>query len=112
MIKRTILHRGTVAGHMVRFSRDGDAEITYWIDREVWGLGIATTALGLFLGEVTERPLLARVAADNAGSTRVLEKCGFVRTRSERGYANARCEEIEEYVYLLQTSRTESSLKS
>jgi RimJ/RimL family protein N-acetyltransferase len=41
------------------------------------------------------------VAADNSGSIRVLEKNGFKRTGTERGYANARGREIEEFVYQL-----------
>ena len=53
------------------------------------------------LGVVTERPLHARAAADNAGSIRVLEKCGFVVTGSGRGFANARGEEIDEVLLAL-----------
>jgi RimJ/RimL family protein N-acetyltransferase len=33
---------------------------------------------------VTERPLYAHVAKHNAGSIRVLEKCGFCVEREER----------------------------
>jgi RimJ/RimL family protein N-acetyltransferase len=53
------------------------------------------------LGVVPDRPLYARAAADNAGSVRVLEKCGFVLTGHERGFANARGEEIDEVVLTL-----------
>ena len=46
-----------------------------------WGRGVATRALAAFLGEAeTTRPLFAGVVAHNAGSMRVLEKCGFSRT--------------------------------
>ena len=38
----------------------------------------------MLLREVTERPLYARVATSNAGSIRVLEKCGFTTIGSER----------------------------
>ena len=47
------------------------------------------------------RPLYGRAAADNLGSLRVLEKCGFVRVGSERGFASARGEEIEEVILRL-----------
>jgi RimJ/RimL family protein N-acetyltransferase len=53
------------------------------------------------LAEEPERPLHARVAADNPASRRVLEKCGFVVSGHDRGFANARGEEIDELVLTL-----------
>lgn len=50
---------------------------------------------------MTTRPLHARAAADNAGSVRVLEKCGFTVTGTDRGYANARGAEIDEVLLTL-----------
>jgi RimJ/RimL family protein N-acetyltransferase len=47
------------------------------------------------------RPLGARVAFDNFGSQRVLEKNGFIRIGSDSGFANARQAEIEEFIYQL-----------
>ncbi len=44
-------------------------------------------------------PMYGRVAFDNYGFQRVLEKCGFVKIGKENGFANARQSEIEEYVY-------------
>jgi RimJ/RimL family protein N-acetyltransferase len=44
------------------------------------------------------RPLHARVAYDNVASRRVLEKCGFRVIATERGFAEARSGEIEEFV--------------
>jgi RimJ/RimL family protein N-acetyltransferase len=55
----------------------------------------------MFLEQVSERPLFARVAVDNLGSIRVLEKCGFRLIDIEREFANARGEEINEAVYRL-----------
>jgi RimJ/RimL family protein N-acetyltransferase len=75
--------------------------VSYWLGKEYWGKGIATEALGLFLGIIEERPLYARAAKDNAASIRVLEKCGFVISGCERGFANARGEEIDEVVLVL-----------
>jgi RimJ/RimL family protein N-acetyltransferase len=40
---------------------------------------VATAALTEYLQLETVRPLYAHVAAHNAGSIRVLEKCGFGR---------------------------------
>jgi RimJ/RimL family protein N-acetyltransferase len=44
------------------------------------------------------RPIYARVAKDNVASLRVLEKCGFTITGQAKGFANARGEEIEEWI--------------
>jgi RimJ/RimL family protein N-acetyltransferase len=76
---RTIVVDGEVAGHVVGFLRDGvgDVEVGYWIAREFWGRGVATAALEQFLALESRRPLIARTAAHNTASRRVLEKCGF-----------------------------------
>ena len=47
------------------------------------------------------RPLHASAAFDNAGSMRVLEKCGFQKVGLERAFANARGAVIEEVVFVL-----------
>lgn len=90
-----------IVGSVAKFMMEGEAEITYWIDRKYWGKGIATKALTELLKQVTNRPIYGRVAFDNYGSQKVLEKCGFVKTGTDKGFANARQEEIEEYIYKL-----------
>lgn len=100
-VLRTVLVDGDVVGSAAVYGEPGEREVTYWIDRAYWGKGIATAALRDLLAEVPERPLHARVAADNAGSRRVLEKCGFVVTGDDRGFANARGEEIDEFLLTL-----------
>ena len=101
IIPRTILYGGQVAGHIVKFEQFGESEISYWIGREFWGQGVATRALALFLDVVRERPLFARAAKDNIASLRVLHKNGFTIIGEGRGYANARGQEIEEYILKL-----------
>lgn len=96
---RTVRVDGEIVGSIARFFIENDAEITYWIDRRFWGRGIATAALRDFLKIETIRPIRARVAFDNHGSRRVLEKNGFVRTGEATGFANARQAEIVEYTY-------------
>ena len=54
-----------------------------------------------FLKMEKARPIFGHVAFDNYGSQRVLEKCGFVKVGSDRGFANARQAEIEEFIYKL-----------
>ena len=98
---RSIEVDGALAGNIASFDMMGDREVTYWIDRSVWGRGVATEALRQFLDVEAVRPLHGRVAADNTGSRRVLEKCGFVKVAEERGFATARDEEIDELVLRL-----------
>ncbi|WP_374165258.1 GNAT family N-acetyltransferase [Arcticibacter sp. MXS-1] len=98
---QTILLGDRIVGSIARFVMEGDTEITYWIDRQSWGKGIATEALSQFLTIESTRPLFARVAFDNFGSQKVLKKCGFVKVGSDKGFANARNAEIEEYIYKL-----------
>lgn len=90
-----------IVGSVSKFVIENDAEITYWIDRKFWGKGIATEALNDFLKMEPIRPIYGRVAFDNFGSQKVLEKCGFVKVGSDKGFANARQQEIEEYIYKL-----------
>jgi RimJ/RimL family protein N-acetyltransferase len=98
---RAITWKGDLVGSISSFVLDGQTEITYWIDRAVWGRGITTQALRLFLEVVRVRPLHARAASDNAGSLRVLEKAGFQVVGTERSYATARGAEIEETILSL-----------
>ena len=98
---QTIRIGDAIVGHVAKFVLHGDTEITYWIDRSYWGQGIATQALSAFLLIETDRPVFARVAFDHVASQRVLEKCGFLKIASDRGFANARQQEIVEWIYRL-----------
>jgi RimJ/RimL family protein N-acetyltransferase len=95
---RTILYQGRIAGHILSHAWFGDPEVSYWLGREFWGKGIASRALEEFLGVIEQRPLYARVAKDNVASLRVLEKCGFKVSGEDRGFSNARGQEVEEYI--------------
>jgi RimJ/RimL family protein N-acetyltransferase len=99
---RTILLNNAIVGSIAKFIMHGDAEITYWIDKSFWGRGIATAALEIFLKIENARPIFGRTAFDNFGSQKVLEKCGFVKTGTDKGFANARKIEIEEFIYKLE----------
>ncbi|MEZ0607699.1 GNAT family N-acetyltransferase [Fibrella sp. WM1] len=96
---RTIRVNDVIVGSIAKFVIDGDAELTYWIDKQYWGQGVATAALSKFLAIEPSRPIQARTAFDNYGSQRVLEKCGFIKIGTDRGFANARQAEIEEFIY-------------
>jgi RimJ/RimL family protein N-acetyltransferase len=98
---QTILLDNIIVGSISKFVMEGDAEITYWINRKFWGQGIATKALKIFLDIEKTRPIFGRVAFDNFGSQKVLEKCGFIKIGSGYGFANARQADIEEFIYKL-----------
>ncbi len=72
-----IVLEDVLVGHVSSFQMDGLDSVGYWVAKEYWGRGVATSALGLMLERVVVRPLHARVARHNVGSIRVLEKCGF-----------------------------------
>jgi RimJ/RimL family protein N-acetyltransferase len=99
--QRAITSEGDLVGSVASFVVDGLTEVTYWVDRAVWGRGIASRALALFLDVVRTRPLYARSASDNAGSLRVLEKSGFRVIDSEVSFAPARGADIEETILRL-----------
>lgn len=98
---QTIIIDNIIVGSIAKFVMEGDTEITYWIDRKFWGQGIATKVLNEFLVIETTRPVFGRVAFDNFGSQKVLEKCGFIKIGNDKGFANARQKEIEEFIYKL-----------
>jgi RimJ/RimL family protein N-acetyltransferase len=102
VLNKTIMVDGQVVGSVAKFEMYGDTEVTYWISKDYWGKGIVTQALAQFLNIVTVRPIFGRAAKDNLGSIRVLEKCGFKITGHDKGFANARGEEIEEVVMTLE----------
>jgi RimJ/RimL family protein N-acetyltransferase len=102
-IIQTIIFNGQVVGSVSSYEDEGKPEVTYWLGKEYWGTGIATSALKQFLAQKNQiRPIYARVAKDNLGSRRVLEKCGFRIIGESKGFANARGQEIEELLLELQ----------
>jgi RimJ/RimL family protein N-acetyltransferase len=101
VIVRTVLADGQVAGHAAVYGPADEREVTYWVDRAYWGRGVATATLAALLSLESTRPLHAHAAADNAGSIRVLEKCGFAISGRGRTFARARGEEIDEVALTL-----------
>ncbi|MEU7997210.1 GNAT family N-acetyltransferase [Micromonospora sp. NPDC049060] len=97
-VPRTVVVGDEVVGHVVAFPADGRTEVSYWINPRRWGRGHATAALAALLRELPQRPVHARAAKDNRASLAVLRKCGFVVIGEDRGYANGRGTEVEEWV--------------
>ena len=98
---RTILYGGQVAGNVLCFKPEDKTEVGYWLGRPYWGKGIATQALRLFLELISLRPLYAHVAQHNAGSRRVLEKCGFKLVGEDLSPFRLGDEDITEWVFRL-----------
>lgn len=105
---RTILLDGAVAGHIGSWTSGPERLVGYWIGREYWGRGVATAALSLFLRELPTRPLVARVAQHNAGSIRVLRKCGFVAVGDDT-FTGPDGRPVSEIVFKLHASRAYAS---
>lgn len=101
VIMQIILYDGQVAGSVLSYEDSDRREVSYWLGKEFWGKGIATQALAAYLVLVKARPIYARAARDNIASLRVLEKCGFTICGEDRGFANARGVEVEEFVLVL-----------
>jgi RimJ/RimL family protein N-acetyltransferase len=99
-VVRTIEVDGEVAGNIGSWEQDGRRLVGYWIGRDFWGRGIATSALSELAGELG-RPLHAWVASSNLGSIRVLEKCGFVQVGSHAEHNKRFGEVVEELLFEL-----------
>lgn len=80
VIARTIVFDSEAVGFINVFQIADDWFVGYWIDRAYWGKGIATRGLAAILEIADVRPMRARVATENIGSIRALERCGFVQT--------------------------------
>ncbi|MGB3185653.1 MAG: GNAT family N-acetyltransferase [Ornithinimicrobium sp.] len=99
--KRAIEESGTFAGMIASFTIESDRELTYWVDPQRWGRGIASEAVRLFIELETQRPLHARTAAQNRGSVTVLERNGFVKIGKETSWADGAAKEVLEHIYRL-----------
>ncbi|MGL4800170.1 MAG: GNAT family N-acetyltransferase [Cellulosilyticaceae bacterium] len=83
---RVIYVEGRYVGDVWCYGIDEDngkfAMLSYALfDKDIWGKGIATTAVGMFVDEVFERYKIDKIGAftysSNEASIRVLEKQGF-----------------------------------
>lgn len=92
---------GVFAGYALSFLMNGERQVGYWIVRDLWGRGIASSALSAVLRELPERPLWGSTVSDNLGSQRVLQNAGFVFDHVERTHAPRRNAEVDEHVFRL-----------
>lgn len=101
IINQTIVYNGEIAGIVALFEMFGHQQIGYWVDKPLWGKGIATRAVALFLEHIPQRPLYAHAAKDNLGSLRVLEKNGFVVIDEHNEFSERRGKDVVECVLRL-----------
>jgi RimJ/RimL family protein N-acetyltransferase len=99
--KRAVVFDGQVAGNIVKFTQDAKPMVGYWLGREFWGKGIATSALSQFLEIFDERPVFANVASRNIASIRVLKKCGFSVCGNAKTVEDDAVEVIDEFILKL-----------
>jgi RimJ/RimL family protein N-acetyltransferase len=92
---------GAFVGVVASFTRDGDREVTYWIDPVRWGEGLASAALAELLRIDTTRPMFGRVAEHNIGSAKVLTRAGFTKIGVEKSFADGIGRDVVEHVYKL-----------
>ena len=101
VVQKAILIGNVLAGCIVCFRQDGFDYVGFWLGKEFWGNGIASTALQLLLKEIKSRPLYARVATSNGASLRVLQKSGFVVESVQISPGDERYQECEEALLIL-----------
>src|SRR5436309_15573532 len=58
VIVKTIVFEDNVVASVPKFvaTEFGKPDVTYWIGKEYWGMGLATKALSKYLSEIRERP--------------------------------------------------------
>lgn len=98
---RSVFLQDKLAGYIARFEQEALPSVSYWFGREFWGQGLARATLSLFLENVAERPLYARVASSNEPSLKVLGANGFNQIGTSSYFSEAVGREIEEVILRL-----------
>jgi len=81
--------------------QSGGFEVGYWVGKDFWGRGVCTEALKRLIssdGFPVQDDIFAKVMAQNIGSQRVLEKCGFLFLEKGTILKNKRKIEAKFYV--------------
>lgn len=89
---------GEVLGHIIGFPSTAEFRVSYWVDRDQWGKGVATSALRQFLAEVQRRPIYARAPKHNEPAVKVLKNNGFHLVGEESGYVPERGRVVDELI--------------
>lgn len=97
----TIDDDGQAVGALICSHLDDVPQLSFWMSRSHWGQGLTTAAVDEFLDSFEPRPIQAYVPADNAGTQKVLLRCGFEKIGEEKSFSNARAEVISEHILQL-----------
>lgn len=98
---RSVIFGNELAGYVAKFTQMDVPSVSYWFARRFWGQGLARQALKLFLEQVPDRPLYARVASGNAASLRVLASNGFNPMGKDCYFSDALGRDVEETILRL-----------
>lgn len=90
-----------VAGHISIAPSDEGLQVRYWVDRPLWGRGIATAALRTILEEVADRPIFAHITRKNEPGGAVLLRNEFNLIGEETGFDASKGRMIDELIYRL-----------
>ncbi len=90
------------AGHISVAPSDEGLQVRYWVDRSLWGRGVATGALRAILDEVKARPIFAHISRSNEPGASVLLNNGFNLAGEESGFDNNKGRMIDELIYRLE----------
>ena len=98
---RAVTCDGRLAGSIASFPAEGQAEVTYWIDRAAWGKGIATQARALLLSRFTGQRLTTLICSENTPDllalTELIES-GQVRPVIDQTYSLSQAPEAIAYM--------------
>jgi len=101
MVRTITLEDGQVAGHISVAPNDSGLQVRYWVDRPLWGRGVATGALRTILDEVEQRPIYAHISRANEPGAAVLLRNGFNLVGQETGFDTVKGRMIDELIYRL-----------
>ncbi len=90
-----------VVGHIAIAPGNHGLQVSYWVAREHWGQGIATSALRAMLAEVSDRPIFANIARINEPGAAVLQRNGFNRAGNDSGFDAAKGRMIDDVIFRL-----------
>ena len=105
IVIRTILFQGEVPAASYAINTGGNGSMSDMARETILGAGHCHRHPLAIMTLLPGRAFYARVAKDNVGSIRVLEKWGFTVQGQEVGFANARADEIEELVLKRERTR-------
>ncbi len=98
----------------LKYLKDNEVEIGYWISEDYWKKGICTEALKRLIKYCFEikkyNVIWGTFFLDNSASGRVMEKCGFIKT-NEQVYLDDLKEGKDKLVQVMKLEKKENWTK-